>query len=337
MALIFFDGFDASQSSTGVSTGSYLARMGYSGTTTATAQTGRNGSGISLYNTVPVYPLAVSKTSLVAGVGFRRDALTGTAQVLALKQGTTYQLTLHTDATGAITLRRGTTTGTVLASAPAGTITAGAWNYFELKAVVDSAAGSYEVRMNGATLFSGSATNTQAQATANVDGIELGSATSYIDDFYLLDLTGSSPWNDFLGPVQSVALMPTADGASAQWTQSTGVSQFGCIDEKPANDDTDYVSAASTGLLDLCSTQTVGGTDTVLGVAQRAMVRKTDAGVAQLTPTLRIGTTNYAGTTQAIGDTYTVISQLYQTSPATAVQWTAAEVNGAQLVGFKSA
>ena len=335
--ILFYDGFDAAHTAIDQVLTTYLTRRGYSGTLNGTTKTGRNGSGMSAYNCKPVIAVAAG-SSFVLGVGYKVDALS-TAQILALKTSTNYQLTLHIDATGGVSLRRGGTSGTVLASAPAGTVAVSVWNYFELKTTINATTGSYEVRMNGATLFSGSGANTQAQAGSTADNVEVGqnNTSAYIDDFYVADTTGSTPWNDFLGPVQAVVLLPTADGASTGWTHSTGTTQFGCIDEVPANDDTDYVSAASTGLTDLCSCQTVGSSDTVLAVNQLVLARKTDAGVAQLTPTLRIGTTNYDGTTQAIPDSYQYISSLRQVSPATSAQWTATEVNGAQLVGFTSA
>lgn len=338
MAMIFHNGFEAAGSAAGQSGQTLLNRLGFTGTTTCTTQTGRTGTGLSLFNTKPVYPLSSPKTALVVGLGVRRDTQADTRQFVALKLGASYQMCVTADATGAVQVRRGGPTGAVLAAAPAGTILSGAWSYFELKAAIDPAAGSFELRKDGATLLTGSGVNTQAQGSANVDGIELVDGSNlYVDDFYVLDLTGSAPQNDFLGPVQSEARFPIADGTTDQWTPSAGTDHFAVIDESPANDDTDYLSAAATGLLDLCSCQSVGSSDVILSVIQLVEARKTDPGVAQLTPTLRIGATNYPGSTQPIADTYTIISQLHQNSPATGVQWTAAEVNGAQLVGFASA
>ena len=195
------------------------------------------------------------------------------------------------------------------------------------------------MRQDGAAILTGSSANTDANASSQctLARFGYGSNTIYIDDIYVIDTTGSIN-NDFLGPVQSLFKPAAADSATnTGWTPSTGTDHFAVVDERPANDDTDYVSAASTTLVDTYDCGDIGGTDVVLCVTTKLLARKTDAGVAQLTPTIRVNGTNYDGTTVSLPDTYEYVDNHFEVSPDTGIQWTAAEVNASELAGMTSA
>lgn len=334
MAIIWHDGFDAAAGGT---LATYMDRLGYTGTTSGALGTGRTGTGVSISNTIPKYILPSALTTIVVGVAFKVASLASRA-IISLYDAVGVQVTLCIDTNGSLILRRGSTSGTILSQSANGLVTTASWSYYELKVTIDNSTGSYEVRRDGVEVFTGSGADTQNQTGSTVTLVELlgGGSGADIDDFYVLDTTGSSPWNDFLGPVQSLAKMPTAEGSDIDWTPSTGTDNSATVDEKPANDDTDYNSAASASLIDLLVHDTVGAGDTIIAVSQRALVKKTDAGVASLQLLCRTNSTNFSGSSQAIPDSYTYLSRLYQVNPDTTGQWTASEVNAAEF-GYESA
>ena len=104
-----------------------------------------------------------------------------------------------------------------------------------------------------------------------------GSWDQTIDDLYLVDLTGPYPFNDRLGNVKVEQLLPSAAGATTQWTPSTGAN-WAAVDEQPPSS-TDYVGSTTSGQRDLyATTDLVSTTGTVLAVRPAWFIAKSDAG-----------------------------------------------------------
>jgi hypothetical protein len=333
MSLLHHDGFDAGNAA-GSSVGTYATRMGYV-TTISGSMTGRLGTGVAAMNGTLIHSLGASPASVVVGVAYYRPTAAQGAPI-SLLDASGEQLTVNVAADGTIEVRRGSSSGTILSASASGVMLVTTWNYLELKATINDTTGSYELRVDGAVVLSGSGVDTKNQSTATVTRVQVGAGGNHaIDDWYILDTAGSAPWNDFLGPVQSLARMPTSEGTTIEWTPSTGTNNAALLDEVPANDDTDYNSAASASLLDLLNHTDVPVGSTIIGVSQRALVRKTDAGVASLKLVAYVDSTEYAGSSVAIADTYTYIKRLYETNPDTAAQWDEAGVNAAEF-GYES-
>ena len=210
------------------------------------------------------------------------------------------------------------------------------WYYIELKLVVGTS-GSCELHLNGVP--GEIASTTGSFGTTNVGRINFqrpgnNQSDVSIDDLYVLDLTGSSPLNDFLGDVTVETLYPQSDGTHQDWTPNTAGAHYSKVNESSGtypDDDTTYVSDVTPGAID---TYTVGSlaalTGTVYGVATNLYARKDDAAARTIAPVIREAGTDYAGaTTGGLTTSYLFYRQLYPLDPAGAA-WTIASVNGAE-------
>jgi hypothetical protein len=122
-------------------------------------------------------------------------------------------------------------------------------------------------------------------------------------------------------------LRPTADTAEADWTPSAGADHYAVVDEATINGDTDYVSAATPGDLDLYEMGNLSFTpDTV-----HAVQVKNDAEARQVRTKLKSGTTTADGTTQGMATSYLPYGDLYATDPDTSIAWTPGAVNAMQV------
>ncbi|HEX2594757.1 MAG TPA: hypothetical protein VHL34_24855 [Rhizomicrobium sp.] len=145
-------------------------------------------------------------------------------------------------------------------------------------------------------------------------------------DMYFLD--GVAPNNSYLGDLSIGYILPNGAGNSTQWTPSAGAN-WQCVDEVPPNGDTDYNATSTAGNLDLYTYQDITNDPVLVQVCN--YVRKTGAEGASMAVTLRQGSTNYTGPTQAISSTsYGYVFQPYDTNPATGLPFTISEINNGQ-------
>jgi hypothetical protein len=167
------------------------------------------------------------------------------------------------------------------------------------------------------------------------------------DDITLVRLFGAAAtsanprvmnWDDIyvngtrLGPCRVDTLRPAVDTADADWTPSAGADHYAVVDETTVNGDTDYVSAATPGDLDLYAMGSLGFTPDIVHAVQVTMVaRKDDAEARQVRSELKSGTITAEGTTQGLATSYLPYGDLYQTDPDTAMAWTPGAVNAIQV------
>lgn len=297
------------------------------------AANGRNGTAsMRVGDATSSRRAVVSAATLVAGVGWRTAGFTAAGTVCAFDDVNTEQVSVRWTISAKLQMTRN---GTVLATGTT-VLSAGVFYYIELKSTINSATGSYEVRINGATEMSASGVNTQATANASADGVRLGGGNNAAftdwDDFYICDTTGAQN-NTFLGDVRIQAVLPSGAGATTQWTPSAAVANYTTVDEAAPNDDTDYVSSGTVGQIDTYAmgdlTPTAG---TIKAVQTVHYARKDDAGTRTIAPVFHIGVTDYVGANLPnLSTTYTYLPQVFETSPATATAWTITEVNGLEL------
>jgi hypothetical protein len=249
--------------------------------------------------------------------------------------GATRHVTVAVKGDGSIEVRRGTTSGTLLTSLGAGTVTSDAWCYVEARVTIADSGGTVKVRINGsgtnAIDFTGDTKN--GGTGTNIDQVSLGSgaSTAFVDDWYVADTTGSVN-NDFLGDVRVLTLAPSGNGNSSQLTGSDGNStdNYALVDEQPYSA-SDYVGSATTGHKDTYALTDLPGTvTTVHAVQEVAVVAKSDAGAASIKQVLRSGGTDYATSATSLGTSYATIANLRETDPATATAWTTSGVNSAE-------
>lgn len=304
-----------------------------SGSPTISSSAGRrSGGALSTSSSATVTKtLPAAVTSFVWGAAVRPSTLATSSAptfVRFLDAGTA-QLELRFNLDGTVSVLRN---GTLLSTSGA-TIPVAAFNYIEFKATINDTTGSYELRLNGSSITSGSGVDTKNTANASITQYSMGysnaQAASVLlwDDHYFLDTTGSDN-NNFLGDCRIDTLFPTSDGNYTQFTPSTGSSHFALVDETAPNT-TDYNESATVGQRDSYGLQNltplVAGD--VFGVQVNAAVLKDDAGARSASTFVRSGTTNGDGTSASLSTSQTILAQIYEKNPDGTVDWTVTSIN----------
>jgi hypothetical protein len=217
----------------------------------------------------------------------------------------------------------------------------GAWYCVEYHLLVDNTNGIGEVKLDGVLEidFDG---DTQNTANANIRYANLGSGvqalsnaiSGYFDDVAINDVAGSYN-NSWIGRGGIYPCFPSDIGEYSQLTPNSAVDNYTCVDEKPPDDDTTYVSSAdindqdSYKIDDLVPT---AGTITAVQFITRA--RLTEAGAGNVGRLMRIGGVDYQGANLPIDTTtYKFCNEILETSPVApgTNQFSIAEINGMQV------
>ncbi len=172
-----------------------------------------------------------------------------------------------------------------------------------------------------------------AIAATTMDTLVIAGPSSgnyYFDDIYINDATGSRN-TGFMGDIRIETIWPASAGYSTQWTPDTG-SNFARVNETTENGDTSYVSTSGAGNIDAYNMGTLLTTPgNIFAVQANVIARKTDAGTKTFQILTRISSTNYFSSTYSVQDSYNFFSQIQETSPASGIAWTAAEINAIQM------
>jgi hypothetical protein len=229
---------------------------------------------------------------------------------------------------------------TLLALSPAGVLQfGGAYQYIEMKVLVASGvAGSVQVRVNGQPVITLNAVQTyySGALVPTVVSIYPQGRRTY-DDLYVNTDAGLQNF-DFAGDVRIDTHYPDAAGDFSEWNRNTGSTQFGTIDEHPPDEDVTYnftQSAEATdalGLQDLIPV--LAGVRAVhLLVRPKRVVAIPASG--NMRSLLRIGGTNYFGAPYLTSTSgYQYFPTIFETSPATASEFSDAEFDDMQ-VGYQ--
>jgi hypothetical protein len=206
----------------------------------------------------------------------------------------------------------------------------GVWHYIEISATLNDTTGNVVVKVNGVTLinFTGDTKNAGTATTIDkVRFIRTGSQNILVDDVYILDSTGSAPYNTFLGEIRVHTISPSGAGASTQWTPSTGAN-YTTVDELPYST-TDYVAGTTSGHRDTYAMGNLPSNVGTIYAVQTAIIgKKTDAGAMSVKIVDRPGSTNYATSAFTFTTTdVTYVEPLRTVNPDTSAAWTASEVN----------
>lgn len=341
MALLWADGFDH------YAVGDILKMWTTLTSAGGSIVTGRTGSALRFFDSST--PSGVTKKMLPAsgnvaifGIAYRISQINASAGgIITCGTGTAAHFTLQKDGTTALlSLRQGGMNGTVIATSGY-TVPVSTWIYIEVKvALATGTTGSYEVRVNGQTIMSGSGVVTtpvgatwsavaviqtpSAAATCNHDG----------DDFYACDGSGVDN-NDFLGDVKIETLLPSTDavsaGSNAGLTPSTGTDHGALVDEATANT-TDWNGSSSVGSKDTYNYPSLATTSGVVAaVVVCPWFAKSDAGARQMQPVVRVGGTDYDGVAvYPSAVSYLYFPQIYERDP-TSTLWTISSVNSAEF------
>ena len=279
-------------------------------------------------------PVMTTNPTMILGFAFRLDAGVGyDNEIVTFYADGTRGMNLRRTSAGAVQVYNantllGETTGIYIANS--------VWYYFEFK-VVAGASGSYEVRLNGATILQDSGVDTRAGGLDYYDVWQFNDrigVNNVFDDLYCVDgdATGGGPI-DFLGPKTVVTLYPDAAGDLAQWTPSAG-DNWDCVDDPTvADDDTTYVEADA-ARVDLYNFGSVPGEQvgTVVGVQVNADVKISGTGgLTSLSLPAKLSGTQSDGSPVTISsEEYVTASRVMEKCPDGAI-WTVDNLNNCQF------
>ena len=248
------------------------------------------------------------------------------------------QLSFYIQTTGAIAVRTGGSTGTLLATSTA-LLTAAAYNHIEIKSTINNSAGAVEVRLNNVTIIDISGVDTQATANAEASQViwakqkggtgEPGVTNVDLDDLFAWDTAGSYN-NDFIGDHQVLTLWPDGDTARTDWTRNTGATDFEAIDEADPDDDTTYVEATAAAEISEYALDDLPSTVSAIAAVQlTGRMKKTDAGGAKVQQSLVSGASEFNGADRDITTEYTYWPDISEQDPATGAPWTRTALDAA--------
>ena len=198
-----------------------------------------------------------TETTIIVGFAFQLLFYSsgGNSPFLTLDEiGLGTHMQVAVDASGRLVVLRGSTTLDTY-SVP---IAASRWRYLEFKTTIHDSTGSYELRLDGATVLSASGVDTRNGGSGYVDRINLsgvsGNAFGYqLEDLYVLDGVDSgvagNPNDDFWGDTRIECLFPNGNGNSSDFDGSDGnsIDNYLLVDDTAPDGDTTYVEAGVVG------------------------------------------------------------------------------------------
>lgn len=278
--------------------------------------------------------LGVTNTGRTGVVGFAFRTLGGQSLdmgLVAIYEGATIHLDVRLLTTGALRVSRANGAA-VLGTSASTPITPATYHFIEVAFNIHDTTGTYDVRVNGVSVVSGTGADTQNTGTGIWNGIgwwglagSTSANTCEIDDIYVADDT------TFRGDHRIMALLPsTGNGTHTAWTPSTGTDHGALVDEASPNT-TDYVTSSSAGAIDTYNFPAVGVAGTVAGVQISHYSKAEVAGVRTVVPAYRIGGADQVGTGGILASDWVYATEFAAVSPATSVAWTVAEIDAAEF------
>jgi hypothetical protein len=252
--------------------------------------------------------------------------------------GATEHITICRSVTsGLLEARRGTVTGTLLATGTT-VIPDVTWTQIQVRATVADTRGIVQVRLNGAGSyeidFTGDTKNAGTATAVDQVRFETVNPQHFVTDLAILDTTGAVN-NTWPGDVRVQTLIPSGNGTYSQGINSAGSStnNYTYVDETPYNS-ADYVGITTDGDADsYAMSAVVPGTTTVKGLQVNLSAAKSDAGTKFVKRRIRSGGTDFDGSSVVLSTSYATISEILESNPATGTAWTASAVNAVEA-GF---
>lgn len=349
MALLAFEGFnDGYDADSGIVKQDYYVAGTSNGSMSITTTAGANGTAglLAVESTHVVFPVTPSGTTMI--VGWRMRAAAGGTNAASTNCVQFMEGSIVHVAVGildldnrTLELKRGST---VLDETDPAVWedTTGAFHYFELKVVFHNSTGSIELRRDEEVLLTLTGQDTINGGTGVIDRVTFGPTqnnanSQHIDDIYIMDGSGSSPYTDYLGDVHVVDLLPNGNGNSSQFDGSDGNStdNYLLVDDplNAAPVTSDYVESSTAAEKDSYTFENMPGTlDVIFGVKATMHAQKSTAGTRQGRVFTRISGTNYNGDDEyvpAFG--WNGFSHLWVLNPADSAAWEDSDVNGAEF------
>jgi hypothetical protein len=358
MALLFVDGFDhygtaeIAQKWGGVSVGT--------GSTMGIAPgAGRRGGGC-LRHTFALgttgalatvsRPVTADTAGFAIGVAVKMPSIyigTGGVSLLTLQGGGINHLALVVRASGALEVWRLSGSGHVLLGTFTVLLPLDQFAYVELAGTIAvSPNGIVQGQVNGApglnvtgagTIAGAALWTTVVLGQTNGTGVSWPSSNLNIaktvdyDDFYACNGLGPFPWNTFLGDVRVDPRFPTANGANATWTPSSGTNHAALVDDPTPNGDVDYNESGLVGQMDTFVMQPAPAGSVILGIQHCFNMKKLDTGSCLVAPVVRHAGAQYLDTALGVSETYAFGTVAQTINPGTGQPWTEAGFNAAEF------
>lgn len=347
MALIFCDGFDHYGTMARMLDGAWAEVGNGCALSTLNPRTGthhiRQQGGATNSTTNCRRVLGGAKTTVGMGAAFYYPALPVANNSQRIFQfadtANVVQITVCLQSTGIVEVFRGNTT-TSLGATAAPVVVASAYQHIEAVVFFSQTVGTVEVRVNGVTVLSLSGVDTCDTANVECSQVYYGGgipgesnnyATTDFDDVFCYDNTSS--YNaTFIGDRRVLTLFPNANTATADWTPVGAATGYECIDEANPDDDTTYITAATTGLESAFGLQNLpAGISVINAVVMVERARKTEAGTANTQVSIVSGASTTTGLDKPLTEIYTYRHDVFQTDPASAAPFTPSEVDALQF------
>lgn len=230
----------------------------------------RFGSGVALIcagtATGATKNLGVNLPTIIEGFAFQCASLPASGWGLFkewLDNGVV-QVSLQVNSSGQLQFFQGSGTSTPLGLASASVLTSALYGFLQVQITFSSSGGQIQCLLNSSAIpiVSAAGLNTAPsgnnyvnQARFVATGFPGGTPNVYFQDWYMLDMTGSAPFNTFLGNGRTFLSAPTSDSATGglnTWAFTTpNGSDFANFAQIPPNT-ADYNSSQTVGARASC-------------------------------------------------------------------------------------
>lgn len=345
MALRWIDSFESYGTVVGNSSvgllNKYTTNFGSAGS--FTIQSGRvGGKSIRISSSITALtPAFAAQNTWIVGFGLYHDQFTTSTPVfLLIQDGATIQCSVTLSGTGELQFWRGNA-GALLGTTSGAKIKCGVWQYIEVKVKISTTVGTVDIHVNGVSVLSLTAQNTDNGGTAQATKFALQSSPASVDhttfdDFYVCDNTGSNN-TTFLGPQKVTMIAPTGDHGTNQFAATgAGTTHADRVKENPHDSSTTYVSdTVSTDTEEWDYADTGSEVTSIKGVQVNTVMETDSASAFSVKNHVKsVATSSDDAGTAGINGTYATASFLQETDPNTAALWTKSGLDAA-LFGVK--
>lgn len=296
---------------------------------------GRNSTGSMEFDAAEYAEKLITGTpaTIIIAGAFKASSLSVSQDIIKAMDASSVQVKLRINTDGRIEAFRDTTS---LGVSAAVVFTAGAYAHLDCKITINDTTGSVLVKSGATTHLNLTSQDTKNTANAYATSVRIGgdgTNTVSVDDFYILDTTGSAPQNDQLGDCRISATRPNVEGTYSQFTPNVGSDNSANVDDTVPDGDTTYNSASAIGYKDtfgMVKMPDIGGS-TIYGVQANLVTRKDSTGTRKVRAVARPVSSDFFGASQVLTTSYIDYREVWQNNPLTSAPWAEAEVNAAQF------
>lgn len=250
------------------------------------------------------------------------------------------QFSVTAEPLGKIAVRRGGSTGTIIAESAINVLFSQVWHSIQVAVHIHNSTGTVVVKVDAVEVINVTGVDTQNAPTSVADLIQINLNTansgSMMDDLVICDGAGSIN-NTLLGDVLVEYLRPDANGAITQFTPIIGAN-WENVDDAQSDDDSTYNSTNVDARQDLYTKPALARIDPtagVIGLSVNSTVRRDDTGGINSKNIVRSGGTIFEQSERVLSTDYLTFYDILEEDPDGSVAWTEAKVNAMQF-GIKA-